>query len=111
MTETRPTVPLRLGFTAWVDEDVRRKFEAETEFANLIQSQLALTRKKHGYGTFRTEFRDQVALRQILVFEKKTYDGNWIRGRNWTVRLLITFDQKSEEFDGVLLGTRRASER
>jgi hypothetical protein len=46
------------GLAAGVDEDVSGKFEAGTEFANLIQSELALTGKKHGDGTFRTEFRD-----------------------------------------------------
>jgi hypothetical protein len=60
---TRDAAPLqdqdlRPGFAAGGDEDVRGKFEAETEFANLIQSELALTGKKHGDGTFRTEFRD-----------------------------------------------------
>ena len=41
-----------------IDEDVRGKFEAGTEFANLTQSELALTGKKHGDGTFRTELRN-----------------------------------------------------
>ena len=49
---------LRLGFAAGVDKDVRGKFEAGTEFANLTQSELALTGKKHGDGTFRTELRN-----------------------------------------------------
>jgi hypothetical protein len=49
---------LRLGYAAGVDEGVRGKFEAGTEFANLIQSELALTGKKHGDGTFRTELGD-----------------------------------------------------
>jgi hypothetical protein len=41
-----------------IDEDVRGKFKAGTEFANLTQSELALTGKKHGDGTFRTELRN-----------------------------------------------------
>src|SRR5262249_49154161 len=48
---------------------------------------------------------------QILVFEKKAHDRDWVGRRNWIVRLLITFNQKGEEFDGFFLGTRRASER
>lgn len=46
---------LRPGFAAGVDEDVRRKFEAETELANLIQSELALTGK-----TWRRHFPNRI---------------------------------------------------
>jgi hypothetical protein len=64
------------------DKDVSRKFETCAQFPHLFQREFPLPRQKHGDGAFRSEFRDQIALGEALVFEEKSDNRNRVRSRD-----------------------------
>src|SRR5580704_14928103 len=70
-----------------------------------------MSRKKHRNGTLRTKLRNQVALREILLFNEKPHNRSRISRRNRIMLLLVTFHQQGEEFDCIQFRARGAFDR
>jgi hypothetical protein len=56
------------------DENVSRKLESGTQFAHLLQGELALGGQEHRNRTLRSELWNQIPLCKALLFNQESYD-------------------------------------
>ncbi len=57
-------------------ENLPRKFEPSAQFPHLFQGKIPLSTQEHRNRTLRTKLRNQVTLREILLFNKKPHHGS-----------------------------------
>ena len=68
---------VRLGscsYRALWDENISGKFEPSAQFPHLFYGEIALPRQEHRNRTLRTKLRNQVTLREILLFNEKPHN-------------------------------------
>jgi hypothetical protein len=56
------------------DENISGKFEPSTQFPHLFYGEIPLPCQEHRNRTLRTKLRNQVTLREILLFNEKPHN-------------------------------------
>jgi RNA polymerase sigma-70 factor (ECF subfamily) len=56
------------------DENISGKFEPSAQFPHLFYGEIALPRQEHRNRTLRTKLRNEVTLREILLFNEKPHN-------------------------------------
>jgi hypothetical protein len=59
-----------------------RQMKPGTQFSQMLQSEPPLPCQEHGDRALRTELRNQIPLRKILLFNEEPHHGNRVRSRN-----------------------------
>src|ERR1700675_167784 len=62
------------SYGALWDENISGNFEPSAQFPDLFYGEIPLPCQEHRDRTLRTKLRDQVTLREILLFNEKPHD-------------------------------------